>query len=43
MGFIFFISIKIINKKEKKKKKKEKEFKYFEKCSVKEYCDKREC
>ena len=43
MWFIFFISIKIIDKKENKREKKEKEFKYFERYNVKEYYDKKEC
>ena len=42
MWFIFFISIKVINKKENKKEEKEKEFKYFEKCNVKKHYNKKE-
>ena len=43
MWFIFFISIKIIDKKENKREEKEEKFKYFEKCNIKKYCDKEEC
>ena len=43
MWFIFFISIKIIDKKENKREKKEKEFKYFERYNVKKYYNKKEC
>ena len=42
MWFIFFISIKIIDKKNKREEKGER-FKYFEKCNVKKYCDKKKC
>ena len=39
---IFFFSIKIINKKENKREKKEKRFKYFKKCNIKKYYNKKE-
>ena len=43
MWFIFFILIKIINKKENKREEKKKEkFKYFERYNIKKYCDKEE-
>ena len=42
MWFIFFISIKIIDKKESKREEKGEKFKYFEKYNVKKYCDKGE-
>ena len=43
MWFIFFISIKIINRKKNKREEKEEEFKYFEKYNIKKYCDKEKC
>ena len=43
MWFIFFISIKIINKKENKREEKEEKFKYFERYNVRKYYNKEEC
>ena len=43
MWFIFFISIKVIDKKENKREKEKEKFKYFEKCNVKKYCDNEKC
>ena len=42
MWFILFISIKVIDKKENKRKKEKKKFKYFKKCNIKEYYNKKE-
>ena len=42
MWFILFISIKIIDKKKKREKKRER-FKYFKKCNIKKYYDKKKC
>ena len=42
MWFIFFISIKIINKKENKREEKKEKFKYFERYNIRKYYNKEE-